>query len=280
MDWDKILKDAVSQLPGWLLTTTLGFLGGFLFRWFSERSLRTLPSRVLLGLKNPAKAHIVLGIPWGIIPDTTKLHSSEGMPIFGYGPLHAYHYLTELITTAYRKVKNVSFTTSKTFSIEGLSEDLILIGYPQGNEITKQVMNDLKPPLIFDGHTLIETATGNVKYKATVENGRVIQDYGCIIRAPNPYSSDSTIIILAGCETFGVKAAAEFFKPKNLRLLRHVSRFYIILLIIFGRIVPKASENEYYQVVVSTQVRGLFTSEPCLVEHFGLSGKINSGKKI
>lgn len=271
MDWNKLLKDALTQISGWVLTTSLGFIVGFLFRWVSERGLRVLPSRALLGLKHPSKVHIVIGIPWGILPETTELHENKGLPIFGYGPLHAYQQFSELLKTAYPKQRSFTFTTSKTFSKQNLDQDLVLIGYPQGNEITKIVMNDLVPPIKFDGHNLIDTATGTIQYKPAISDGYVMEDYGCIIRAPNPYSPASTVFILAGCETFGVKAAAEFFKPKNFHLLHGISRFHGILLIMFGKLVPKARDKMYYQVIVTTHVRKLFTSEPQLVKHLRIT---------
>lgn len=273
LDLFKILVEAWTQVPAGLLTAILCFFGGFVVQWIADRNLRTIPSRMLLGLKDPATIRLVLGVPWGIIPNTSRLSVLEGMPIFGYGPLHAYSHLAKIMATAYPKLKNIPFTISRAFPMKELDHDLILIGFPLGNEITKMVMNDLNLPLIFKNHQLVETATGDVKYEATVINKAVVEDYGCLIRTPNPYAPDRTILILAGCETYGVKAAAEFLIPHNFHYLRATRRFNGILLALFSNLIHKTIGSEYYLVIVSTKVRGLFTSKPSLVKHYKLPGR-------
>jgi hypothetical protein len=274
MDWEKIINDSVNQIPAWMLTTLIGFASGIIFKWIADRSARIKPSRVLLDCKNPKELHIVIGAPWGIIPGTTELHQYDGMPIFGFGSLNAYHNIMQLFNTAYPKMKAFPLETSKSFDLKNIKHDLILIGFPLGNEVTAIVMDDLNLPIKFNGHDIIDSRTKNIEYQAKAQSKKIVADYGCIIHAPNPYNPDASVTIFAGCETFGVKAAAEFFGVHNLHLLHNLRWPRGFWLALLSGVIFRLNGTRYYQVIVSTQVRGLFTSEPTLVKYWKLKNVV------
>ena len=52
---------------------------------------------------------------------------------------------------------------------------------------------------------------GNSKFKATKEKKKTVRDYGYYARFPNPFNSNSTVILVNGIHTFGVLGAAKAF---------------------------------------------------------------------
>lgn len=222
----------------------------------------------MLGITDTANTVVVMGVPMGITPGTSKINLSSGMPIFGLGPLLAYQHITQIIRTAFPQSPPAKMAISRDFPDTDYTKNLILLGFPLGNEVTERIMSDLDLPLIFQGHQLVDRDSKKVLYQASVENGEVKQDFGYLVRAPNPYDSNSVVFIMAGCETYGVKAAAEFLTSANLHELwgfRWPKSSTLLSLIYW--ITPRRWKNEYYQIVVSVNVRGLITSEPKLVSY-------------
>ena len=272
-DWLTISKKIVSDTGGSLLAAIIAFVAGLLFQWLSDRTFRTLPARALLDFHHPRTARIVLGVPWGIPPNTATLSPTTGMPVFGYGPLMAYREFNKLFLTAYPRIKEPQFSHSKSFPFEDLDHDLILLGFPIGNEITAQVMRDLKIPISFKDHSIVDCATGETLFQATVETGAVVEDFGLLLRAPNPYNPKARVFIIAGCETFGVKAAAEFLDPHNFHLLCGVKWPRGKFLALLHAFLPRTLKSNLYAIVIATHVRSLFTSRPALVQRFSLHGR-------
>jgi hypothetical protein len=95
----------------------------------------------------------------------------------------------------------------------------------------------------------------------------VVRDYGYLLRVPNPFSAEHTVLLFAGCETYGVKGAADFFALRNFHVLRGLD------VLRFGRLVaaldwliPARFKTSYFLAVVEIEVRGTFTSTPRIVE--------------
>jgi hypothetical protein len=263
VSWPEV-KDVVGEAAiGWLVGAILAFISGLLVMPCIEFVNRRHPARVLLGVNDPTHIAIVIGVPMGIIPEATVLDQTGGMPIFGFGPLMAYNHIRYLLHFGFPKVRDVSLFISRSFPFEFYSRDLVLLGFPLGNEVTRRIMSDLDIPLTFTDHEIIDTKTGASRYRATIKEGEVIRDYGLIVRVPNPYKKGANVLILAGCETYGVKAAADFLTISNLPIFKDLSWLRSgILVAMFQSIIPTSMRAEYFEIVVSTEVRGLFTSEP------------------
>lgn len=105
-----------------------------------------------------------------------------------------------------------------------LRGDLVLIGGPDANAVTAEMMRRIGPALTFGfphwrAHVVLltDTETG-AEYNAEYDReGRVVTDYGLVVRAPNPLAEDGTeVVILAGCWGHGTAAAAESLRGKAL----------------------------------------------------------------
>ena len=142
-------------------------------------------------------AIIVLATPYFVIPGTTNISRENGVPLTPLGPVFAFKSITNLIATAYPDLPNSKLYFASDFPEEQLDRNLFLIGFPKANKITRSVMDDLDLPLVFDNHTLINKDTKKPIYDAVIENDVVVEDYGCLIRAPNPYKEGSVVFIFA-----------------------------------------------------------------------------------
>ena len=105
-----------------------------------------------------------------------------------------------------------------------LRRDLVLIGGPDGNAVTAEMVQRIEPALTFRfphwrEHVvlLVDKTTGHEYHPEYDEDGRLTVDYGVVVRAPNPLADDGTeVVLLCGCWGHGTAAAAESLRGKAL----------------------------------------------------------------
>lgn len=95
-----------------------------------------------------------------------------------------------------------------------LESNLILIGGPgdekEGNFITKEIMKEVGFKISYS--TECESmVVDEISFNAQKLGGRISKDWGYFARIPNPYNRESTIILISGIHTFGVKGATMAF---------------------------------------------------------------------
>lgn len=249
------------------LSGVIGLIFGSALVWLARIGLRKKPTRRLFGVPTLDHTALVIGAPLGVTPGSPVLVPiGSGLPVFGYGPLMAYSRITHLMRNAYSAHSALTPYASRDFPSGRLGDDLVLFGYPIGNEVTATVMAELRLPVVFDGHDLLDTASGEVLYQAALEGGSVVRDYGYLLRVPNPFSTEHMVLLFAGCETYGVKGAADFFALSNFHILRGLDAWR------FGRLVatldwliPDRFKATCFLAVVEIEVRGTFTSAPRIV---------------
>ena len=266
--WDP-LTEMLKALWGWLVPLACGAVFGWLFRVVGSRR----PSRLLLDFKEPKSLNIVIGSAVTIIPHSSDVHSTAGVPFFGFGPIFAFHHVTQLLTRAYPFIKRYEVTTSRTFDKNNLRNDLILLGWPGGNEITGLVVKDLQLPIAWHGHDLVDSTTRKVLFTAKIDKGHVTEDFGVIIRARNPYARKSVVMIFAGGESYGVYAAADYLWTNNLAKIRGIPLLKNgVAVSVLDFAIPKRFKMEYYVIVLKIKVRGHVISEPAMVARYKLRG--------
>jgi len=162
---------------------------------------------------------------------------------------------------------------SSTWTAQSLAKDLILLGWPRGNEATAAVMERIDVPVHFTGHDGREVsariggesrAIGRAEYENTQEGRLTRRDVGVGLCVANPIAQERSILILAGSETFGVVAAAQAIGvdrvPELLnfgRIFRHLWRFPIARLILAGFV-----RRREWCFVVRCEVDQLATTPP------------------
>jgi len=121
--------------------------------------------------------------------------------------------------------------TEANLSAAQLSGNLIVVGGPDVNSITRSLLGRLPAKLSIvrnaDGRNIVrDLVHGHDFVPAEDESGR-IRDYGILVRAANPDDRQKNVLILAGAHGFGTLAAAMVaFDKENLdRMLRSGSGF-------------------------------------------------------
>ncbi|HYI32632.1 MAG TPA: hypothetical protein VEX88_04135 [Glaciibacter sp.] len=99
--------------------------------------------------------------------------------------------------------------------------NLITIGGPIHNEVTRKLLLATGATVTFDGHTIV-LPNGN-RYVAETslnQDGETVidRDFGLVLRAPNPYKADEITTLLIGSRTFGCLIAARAMLHENTRL--------------------------------------------------------------
>jgi hypothetical protein len=96
---------------------------------------------------------------------------------------------------------------------EKLRRNLILLGGPHGNSITAEAMSKLQLTLKFsdaNGDPVIYDSVTAGQYKPAQATSLSGTDLGLIMRAPNPFSPEHQMLLIAGSYGFGTWGGARF----------------------------------------------------------------------
>lgn len=232
-------------------------------------SFRGLLSRRLLALPSSGPLSLVVGVPWRIVPGSDDLHETKGMPIFGYGPLMAVNNLYFLLRTARKKGADPKFLTSDSVKIEDRKEDIILIGYPKGNEETEKFLDEIQPRLYFDGHNVLRRDGGDVAYQPVYSGDEVVEDFGYLYQGRNPFAQDKRVIILAGCETYGVQAASSLLSSSYINEIYGVPKFIPRLFVTaYGILAFRSPKKRERGLIVKCKVKDHLIYDLEVVDRF------------
>ncbi|MEW6618502.1 MAG: hypothetical protein AB1422_04020 [bacterium] len=132
------------------------------------------------------------------------------------GHIYGFAYILNSIKKGYPnlEINHLYFTRdSKTdnFSSELLGSTGICLGGHKHNWVTKLFLEEIHPPVVFDENDNLIDLLNKKIYKPKVEDDRILEDYGIIIKTVNPNNRRNKVFIFAGCHTYGVIAAAKFF---------------------------------------------------------------------
>jgi hypothetical protein len=259
MTWQALQGGVLQNLVAALITFLLGLGLG----WLGQRILSKRSARQLLSLPD-GKVHIVLASPSYLRPGETTSTTNASVPIATIGTIFAYRHIVDLLRRRQPKGKDsLSVYFSAEFPPALLADNLILIGFAKTNLITRDVTKRVPLPVLVDDHIWHDTIT-TADYAAVIEAGHITEDYGALIRVVNPYNRNSIVYIIAGSQTYGMKAAAEFLNNRNLleiteayvpeRIYSHIPHFLYPL-------IAKNGRKRHYEIIVQTHVKSYFTSE-------------------
>jgi hypothetical protein len=124
---------------------------------------------------------------------------------------------------------------SKQLSPRDMSSDLVLIGGPVANAVTRTMMAKLSGAVSYAfaddpdhaAAVVHDRRTGRVLAPQYDESGYPVSDQALIIRTPNPLAPDTAeLVIVAGCWEHGTAAAAEKLGDRKfLRRLKRMKHF-------------------------------------------------------
>ena len=121
---------------------------------------------------------------------------------------------------AYCSVQQVRLFTSLDFSDDKLTGNVVCVGGPCFNRITRRFMEEANLPLGFediDGDEdltpLVNRRTNTVFNKELDGSGRLIRDWGLFARFRNPFNESNRVIIACGIESSAVSGIVQLLTP-------------------------------------------------------------------
>lgn len=185
-----------------------------------------------------------------------KYNAWEASDLIGIGSALA---LSSILGTLNRTgVKNIDVITTNNFSGDKYKDNLVLVGGPDANILTRETYERLSTNLRFGNPDKNEISLSDAKEKKTYfakynSQRQVIGDFGFAFKTPNPFNPDSTAIIIAGCFGFGTFAAAQLFE--NERLLAKVEGF---------------EDSQGFEALVYADVINDWTQKPQIICSYGM----------
>jgi hypothetical protein len=103
---------------------------------------------------------------------------------------------------------------SPSFPDEMLKENVVAVGGPVNNPVTEKVMQPLSRIVKFDAALILHDLLAGSQFETKYSDGNTVErDYGLILKLPNPMRIGGELLVLAGCDTHGVLAAARAISP-------------------------------------------------------------------
>jgi hypothetical protein len=206
-------------------------------RVFARRSRRNVV-KALTGFCPKELPLVIIGVRLRSRPGTAAItKEANGLPLVGYGPLVAYAKVSSYLLNLQSQTKLseipkiITSDQYKQLSDElKVQRDLLLLGYPASNEATRVLEPLMNLPVCFadNKRELISSHNKSILAKAVYEKTKVdntISDSGLVVKIKHPFNADKNILYLAGCETFGVKIAADSLMSQNLPKILGFSKF-------------------------------------------------------
>src|SRR5690606_481211 len=171
---------------------------GLLGTWLAAR----LPNRALWKLSDPARLTVCVAESAAV--DTGKYIRKAT----GIGQTRALAVIAPSLTRAYGRIDTRHIQLSEEPLGARAEGDLVCLGGTKNNVRTRDVIAALveqgyEVPTMDGSSIRWPGSEARPAYEARTEGGVVSKDYGLIIRAPNPFGSSSTVIVLAGASTYG-----------------------------------------------------------------------------
>lgn len=189
-----------------LISTILGYLIAKAVRYLKE--LR--PLQKTWQFKEDEQICVFISSPGEI---DTGVYKKK---ITTLGQIYGFAYILNSIKKGYPKleINHLYFTRdpkTDNFSPELLGSTAICLGGHKHNWVSKLLLEEIHPPVVFDEDDNLVDLLKKKTYKPKIEGSTILEDYGIIIKAVNPNNKRNKVFIFAGCHTYGVIAASKFF---------------------------------------------------------------------
>ena len=173
--------------------------------------------------------------------------------------------LVEVIITIkdiYPNIKIERFYSMNFLNNKKFNTDLILIGGPIANEITKEILDLIEFPWEYvrkEGKPILQNnITKKIKKSEFDGEGVVIKDFGVFFKIPNRFAANKNTIIMTGISSYGVLGCAKEFSIegehtrlncKRINDSMNSGKYFAVLTeceIVNGRIISKLISDEFY----------------------------------
>ncbi|QDW31068.1 hypothetical protein FFF93_015810 [Arthrobacter sp. KBS0702] len=207
-----MIDEILSGVSGNLFSGAIAFVFGLLARRAWSRWTKTRPAGQLWGVLREKRVELVLTTA----PESSpRENSSLVFPSEAIAGGEVSSYLTNMLKVECRT------RLSGTFPSTSWNRNLIVIGGPVHNNVTRILLSRLDAGVEFDGHAIVLADGRRFQAETTVDERGVtapIADFGLVIRLPNPFSSKQHVTLLIGSNTHGCLIAARAMLHENVKL--------------------------------------------------------------
>lgn len=196
------------------------------------------------------KTTIVIGTYYG-----DRFRAWEASTLMGTGDALALGIIMGVLNNV--GITNIDVVPTYNFSGDRYQNNLILLGGPDANKLTREFYNKMETNLKFGNPDINEITLKDSKVGLRYgpkygKNSRVIGDYGFAFKTENPYNPESQVILLAGCFGFGTCSAAQLFESS--RLLNEINK----------------SPNDEFEALVYSDVINDWVQKPSIIKSYKL----------
>ncbi len=206
-----MIDEILSGVSGNLFSGGLAFVFGLLARRVWSRWTKTRPAGRLWGVLREKRVELVLTTA----PESSvRENSSLVFPSEAIAGGEVSSYLTNMLKVECRT------RLSGTFPSTSWNRNLIVIGGPVHNKVTRTLLSRLDAGVEFDGHAIVLADGRRFEAETTVDDGGATaptSDFGLVIRLPNPFSSKQHVTLLIGSNTHGCLIAARAMLHENVK---------------------------------------------------------------
>lgn len=189
-------QDLLVGMLGNAIWLMIGLSVSYAIRTFRHRA----PARSLWGLKQDGRVTIV--ITKAELRDDHE-HTGLVYPAEARAAGEIESFLVRLYPRIQPRV-----TLSDAVTPELLRGDLVIIGGPIYNKISRSVLDHYSSIARFDGYELVMARDTWLKEAELGDDGQITSDVGLVLIAPNPWNSSRRAIVLCGSRTYGCLAAS------------------------------------------------------------------------
>ena len=194
-----------------LLAGLIGFCVAWIWRW-SRTTLRLRHGRRFWKPYTLEGSQIVLG-------RFSEFTPFESTGLVGLGDAIALSELRDYLGGLGLREYQVTYADRLTG--EDLASNLVLLGGPDANSITKEILANIRTTIRFGNPEIYEIAMYDTKSSVIYaplrdpDTDELVRDYGLIVRSANPYGPSKHVLVLAGSYGFGTMAAARYATSKE-----------------------------------------------------------------
>jgi hypothetical protein len=185
-----------------ILQLAVGAAIGVSYRWIRTQVLTRRPALRIWSIDKSLPVHIITA------QDDSDFSSEFTVKVYPAEYLAAVEVRSLLSDTI--RHSDVNLLTSNEFRMGPfLHHNLVCIGGPVHNRVSRVLLERLTIPVTFDEYTVVSGVTSK-RYSAVIDpaSGKITRDVGVLVLDQNPFQESSLAALLMGARTFGCPASS------------------------------------------------------------------------
>ena len=195
-------KDVLIVVLGAIASVFIAYMATKLFELYTI----LIPFFKLWGFKNNETVYLINGL---IELNSISLKDKF---VLGPGDVNALVIISRTLEKRYKSIKIKNLYSKQLSSLDLINENIVSIGGPKRNSVTKRLMELIDCRYSFDDKgNMIDNKTNKQYSPVKAEsNDYYIEDYGIIAKIKLSPGTEKWVFVIAGCHTEGVMGAARY----------------------------------------------------------------------